>query len=210
MYATVPDLRAEGVSPKSVSRARLRRLIGEASATIDRVCGQFFEPRSATVALNGRGSRVIELPWVPLDKPDVFIGPYEVAPQRVHVDSGPVTPGAAAPVLRMVGGGEFPRGTANVRAVGTWGHTEPDGTALGRVPLAIRRACMLLVMRMAPQLANAPETREARDGWRLVEERTRDQSYKLGRSREEAPLTGDPEVDRLLAPYLAPIQLAAA
>ena len=52
---------------------------------------------------------------------------------------------------------------------------------------------------------------EARSRWRIVEERTRDQSYRLDPLRSRAPvLTGDPEVDLLLWPYVQPARIGAA
>ncbi|MGE5784934.1 MAG: hypothetical protein ACM3ZE_10100, partial [Myxococcales bacterium] len=74
-------------------------------------------------------------------------------------------------------------------------------TPEGRTPLAIRRACMLLVLRIVAPLTSETSA-EARSRSRVIEERTRDQSYKLapveGRA---AALTGDPEIDALLGPY---------
>lgn len=60
-------------------------------------------------------------------------------------------------------------------AEGLWGFTEDNGTLVGRTPLAIRRAAMLLVLRWMAPLAD-DSSFEARSGWRIIEERTRDQS----------------------------------
>ena len=49
MYATVADLRAEGVAPTTASDARLEALVGDAGAYVDSVTGWFFEPRSLTL-----------------------------------------------------------------------------------------------------------------------------------------------------------------
>jgi len=104
----------------------------------------------------------------------------------------------------------FCRGNGNVELEGTWGYTEPDGTRLGRTPLAIRRACMLLVMRALPRLSARDLVDDARNAWRLVQSRTRDQSFSLSRSLKRADLTGDPEVDTILGRYSRPVQLGAA
>ena len=96
-------------------------------------------------------------------------------------------------------------------AEGLWGFTEDDGTPTGRTPPAIRRATMLLVLRsMAPLSDDA--SFEARSRWRIIEERTRDQSYRLDPARAAiaASLTGDPEIDAFLALYVRPTPLGAA
>ena len=54
------------------------------------------------------------------------------------------------------------------------------------------------------------EADDARVRSRLVSERTRDQSYTLAKPVVRAGLTGDPEVDRLIAPYRRPSRLGAA
>ena len=98
----------------------------------------------------------------------------------------------------------------NVVAEGLWGFTEDDGTPTGRTPPAIRRATMLLVLRSLAPLADDASF-EARSRWRIIEERTRDQSYRLDPSKASASasLTGDPEIDALLALYLRPSPLGA-
>lgn len=210
MYATVADLRSEGIADKTASKSRLRRLLVEATARIDRITGQFFEPRSATVVMDGRGTSSLKPPWVPLQLEEMSVDGAPVHSDQVVVHGGPVLPGFEGPLLRLRQG-VFPTGNDNVEVRGTWGYTQPSTkSVLGRVPADIRRACMLLVLRMLPELAEGPDTNDARNRWRLVEERTRDQSYKLSKTKEQAPLSGDPEIDRLLEPYLAPIALGVA
>ena len=51
---------------------------------------------------------------------------------------------------------------------------------------------------------------EARNRWRILEERTRDQSYKLDRVSRSGVLTGDPEVDEILLRYRRPAPMGAA
>ena len=93
---------------------------------------------------------------------------------------------------------------------GLWGYTEPDGTPEGRTPPAIRRACMLLVLRWLSPLGDEDAAGDARNRWRIVEERTRDQSYKLAPVRGSGAFTGDPEIDAILARNRRPLGLGAA
>lgn len=209
MYATIADLRAEGITVAMAGDARLRALIEEAGGLIDRITGWFFEARTATIRLDGRGTPSIEPPVPPIRLDRLAIGGHDVAlSDTVDVLGAPVGPGFDAPRLTVRGGRCFPRGTGNITAVGRWGFTEPDGTADGRTPLEIRRACILLVLRGIDPLASAASS-DARNRWRMLEERTRDQSYRLAELRA-AKLTGDPEVDAILERYCRPIGLGAA
>jgi hypothetical protein len=52
---------------------------------------------------------------------------------------------------------------------------------------------------------------EARSRWRILEEGTRDQSYRLDANRGAGLwLTGDPDVDALLTPYVRAAPIGAA
>ncbi len=74
----------------------------------------------------------------------------------------------------------------------------------------MKRACILLVLGGLHPLADDAAF-EARSRWRIIEERTRDQSYRLEATRGGGlMLTGDPEVDQLLSPYARTSRLGAA
>lgn len=210
MYATVADLRAEGVTEAMAPDVRLLALIDEAGRAIDRVTGWFFEPRSATLVLDGRGAPSLEPPVPPIRLDRLEIGRMAVGlPDEVVVVGAPIGPGFDAPRITLRGERVFPRATGNVEAEGLWGYTESDGTPEGRTPLEIRRACMLFVLRLLHPLAGSAST-DARNRWRIIEERTRDQSYRLDGVRETGPFTGDPELDSILARYRRPLGMGAA
>ncbi len=212
MYATVADLSGEGVAAGVASEARLLQLLDEATRTIDRLTGWFFEPRQATLRLDGRGTPSLELPVPPirLHRLTVEGRPCSFAAKALVFVGAPVGPGFHSPRLTLRHGAVFPRGQGNVVAEGRWGFTEEDGSPEGRTPPAIRRACLLLVLRNLPPLAEDASL-EARNRWRLLEERTRDQSYRLDTLRQQTrPLSGDPEIDALLEPYRRPSSLGAA
>jgi len=230
MYATIADLRDEGVSVGAAGDARLTNLLSEATEQIDRVTGWFFEPRQHTFRVSGRGSATVELPVPPIalthleveyegasgDATGVFpFVPWSaielsVDPGSVVVRGAPVGPDFDGARLTLRHGLRFPRGHDNIVISGLWGFTEDDGTLQGRTPPSIRRACVLLVLRTLAPLADDAAF-EARSRWRVLEERTRDQSYRLEPSRPAVrPLSGDPEVDLLLSPYLRPSPMGAA
>ena len=210
MYATVADLRAEGVTVAQADDGRLEALIDDATAEIDRVTGWFFEPRSLTLTLDGRGAPTLELPAPPigLDRVTIDGADISLSADELNVVGAPVAPGFDAPRLTRRFG-RFPRGHGNVVALGLFGYTEPDGTAEGRTPTAIRRACILLVLRWLHPLADDGGF-DARNRWRIIEERTREQSYKLDRPGSGGGPTGDPELDAILLRYRRPAPMGAA
>jgi len=209
-YCSVADLRAEGITAKQVSDTRLQALLQEAGRTIERITGWFFEPRSMTLRLDGRGTPTIEPPYPPikLDKLQVGGTDISMAAADLLVVGAPVQPDFDAPRLTRVRG-TFPKGRGNVTAQGTWGYTEPDGTATGCTPAEIRRACMLLALRSLPGIGDTDAAHDAKSRWRLIQERTRDQSYKLDRVGAAGPFTGDPEIDGILLRYRRPAGLGA-
>lgn len=225
MYASVAEVRAEGVSQASASDARVMVLLDEATRTIDRATGQYFEPRLAKFRLDGRGTPTIELPVPParLDAlrvdyedrqpfPFIAASPFDflLDPSTLVIVGAPVGPAFDGARLTLRHGLLFPKGHGNVIAAGLWGYTEDDGTPLGRTPLAVKRACILLVLRGVLPLADDAAF-EARSRWRILEERTRDQSYRLDANRGGGLwLTGDPDVDALLTPYVRSSPLGAA
>lgn len=207
MYATVADLRAEGVTAAQGDDARLARLSDEASALIDRLAGWFFAPRERTFRMSGRGTATVEPPVPPIRLDRLTVGGVELPTAEVILVGAPAEPGFDAPLLALRGG-VFPRGVANLEASGLWGYTEPDGTPFGSTPPAIRRATMLLVRQWLAPLAST-DADDARLRARLIEERTRDQAYRLAPMSTDAALVGDPDLADLLAPYCRPMGLGA-
>jgi hypothetical protein len=212
VYASVADLRAEGVTPAMASDARLTTLLADACAFVDAVTGWFFEPRALTLRLDGRGGATIESPVPPIRVDTLAIddAPVSTAPDDLIVEGAPVAPGFGGPRLTLRRGRRFPKDVGNVTAEGLWGYTEPDGTPTGRTPAAIRTVTMLLVLRALPFLADGDAWADAHHRWRLAEERTRDQSYRLNPPTFSTFLTGDPDIDLVLLRYRRPQGLGAA
>jgi hypothetical protein len=213
VYATVADLRAEGVAPTTASDARLEALVADAGAFVDSVTGWFFEPRPLTLRMDGRGHRTVEPPVPPIriDALSVeYQGALSTAAEDLVIEGSPVAPGFAGPRLTLRHGRRFPKGVSNVTATGIWGYTEADGSPMGRTPAAIRTVTMQLVLRALPLLTNEEAWESARRRWRLSEERTRDQSYRLNPPTFSTFITGDPELDLVLLRYRRPQGLGGA
>jgi hypothetical protein len=69
---------------------------------------------------------------------------------------------------------------------------------------------MLLALRWMPPVSDLDSSQDAQFRWRIIEERTRDQSYKLDKPGTHTVLTGDPYIDALLLDYRRPPGMGAA
>jgi len=107
----------------------------------------------------------------------------------------------------------WPEGTQNVEATGVFGYTEPDGSPTGKTPDLISRACVLMCLRDL-ETGTSDDRWDARNAFRVTKLKTRDQSIEwaapgtLG-GRGVGVLTGDPEIDTILASYRRPPSLGA-
>lgn len=240
MYASVADLRAEGVTDAVADDARLEALIARASSYVERITGRFFEPRELTLTIDGTGGRTLRLghPIIRID--DVFIEASVFSPADLAVDPSVyrvynrhLTQGLLLPDdrddprLEFVHGSDlfgvrfeqpalslsslvWPRGEQNITVRGAFGYTDPDGSPTGRTPELIRHVTKLLVMRELPRLADLDGREDAQRRWRLTSERTRDQAYTLEALRLTGAFTGDPEIDNVLVAFVRPPDLGAA
>jgi len=215
-YASLTDLRAEGVTPAEASDKRLRRLIREASALIDAVTGRFFEPRRMTLALDGTGTKTLWLgvPVIQVERVRVSGGVVPAGDYVVynrHLTQGLQDPDDREQP-RVVFRGPLPRGPQLVEVAGVFGYTDQGGGRHGRTPELIRRACILLVVRDLARLGDREAREEAEARRRIVSEKTRDQAVTYEKPERGGPageLTGDVEVDRILALYRRPAKMAA-
>jgi hypothetical protein len=60
-YCTVQELRDEGVTTNQADDARLEKLITRWTAYIESVCGRYFDPRTKTLFIDGRGRRILHV-----------------------------------------------------------------------------------------------------------------------------------------------------
>lgn len=212
MYASVADLRAEGVTEAQASDERLAQLLEEASDYVDHETGWWFEPRVVELTLSGRGTPTLDLPVPPIRIATLAIDGEPLSVERdALVVGAPVLARPVEPHLTLRSG-VFPRARDNVVVSGVFGYTEPDGSAEGRTPLAIRRATMQLALRILPRLSDASAVSETRDRWRIVEERVRDQTIKWAPIPAQVLATNaaDPEIAEILRRYCRPPALGAA
>lgn len=204
-YATIADARAEGVTTEQAADPRLQCLLDDASRYIDDATGQWFEPRAATLRLDGTGLDWLALPSPPVALTGVALDGTALVVGDLLVDG---TPGELpdrrrAPQL-IRPSGCWARGRRNVVVVGSFGFVEADLTS---PPPAIREACLRLAVRNLARIADAEGQVERRAG-EVFRETTDGHSYERGGVLPGAPggwrnngLTGDPDVDRALERY---------
>lgn len=113
----------------------------------------------------------------------------------------------------------WPLGQQNIKVEGRFGYTDYDGVAAeGVTPEGIVRLCRLLVLRVVWPLYSHADMAEEADRRRIVNEKTRDQSWSrefpwkdsaLAHSTGIGMWTGDPEIDRLIKTFQRPMAVAS-
>lgn len=203
MYATVQDLRDQGISPNEYTDPELADALEYATAFIDLTTGTWFEPRRHTAHVRGGGTRngtTLEMPAHVLVLDSITAGDIDVTD---HFDAPePVDPRDCATLHSGCG---FDAGTTFVIR-GLMGCAEPvtddAGNVEYRTPRLIRRACMRIAVRELPKLGDV-DAQEDRKRVRLATEATGGHSVTLTKDERPARMTGDPDVDRILAMYMA-------
>lgn len=246
LYASVQDLRDEGVTETMLSDDRALAKLMTWSQAIELWTGQWFEPRERVYTLDGDGGTVQRVghPIIQVDGVELITGrgvsgwsvdTYDLEDLIVynrHLTQGLLRPddrlrprlevADVEGVFTALSLANFPRGRANIRIIGWFGWTElqpgdPVGEmavgsqiplSYGSTPRLIQLLTLLLVVRDQAQLADLESREDWTARWRLLEEKTRDQSYKLapldGGARGQAGAwTGDPAIDAIIASYRA-------
>ena len=103
----------------------------------------------------------------------------------------------------------WPKGQQNVRIVGVFGYTEPDGSWCGRTPEMIQTVTRLLCFRYRANPGTDARDDAVKRG-RILTEHTKDQGYELANQSFFAGYTGDPEIDGILASFTRPPKFGAA
>lgn len=106
----------------------------------------------------------------------------------------------------------FVESTQNVQVAGVWGYTDYDGSPFGKTPDLIKEATMRLAARYMQPLWQQVGGAGAGNGVAgpIQSERTLDQSVAYanlasqGYGAYAGAFTGDPEIDQILALYMAP------
>jgi hypothetical protein len=243
-YALIADLRDEGFSSSSLSDAAAARMLAIASQYVEKFTGRRFVPEPRRISLDGRGGPMLMLGEPIIAASGVFLddAPFQSSDvtlsrdilrvynrhlsQRLRFPDDRNNPKLELfhPVdVRAVGGWAqysidrmtWPIGQQNCHVEGVYGYTDADGSPMGRTPVLIAQAAMMIVARVRGRIGSGDRGDTTSSG-RVSMERTRDQavSYDTGGSMKPgSPLlgafTGDPEIDTILAAFLRPPGLGA-
>jgi hypothetical protein len=207
-YCTVQDLRDEGVTTTMADDAFLSRRIALASRFIDAATKRFFEPRTMTIKVDGKGGPKILLsdPIIAISEVLFDTTPYEPAATEIdpdllviynrHLTQGLVSPDDRnnpkielfhpSEMLYQYGSARtwsnliFPLGQQNVTIIGVFGYTDPDPpNSSGKTPDLISHVCKLITIRELDKMTNTSARFDRHNRHRLTSERTRDQAYTL-------------------------------
>lgn len=201
-YCEVPDIRAEGITPDDIDATQLTKLISLACDYIDRVTGQWFEPREKVIKFDGRGGQYLVLP--------VFL----IRAEYIRIDNVPVndyvlynriSPEDDRRYPRVYRELKWPKGIQNIQIKGKWGYVEEDGST----PQLIKRAAMKLALYQFPMLGNSEAVSEKTMSGKLKLERTDGHEYELFEDSSSSSsglslTTGDDEIDGILKYYMRP------
>jgi hypothetical protein len=205
MYCGPDDLRAAGFDEDQFPDERLPALCEQATQYIDMATGRWFEPREATIRIDGNGGRVLPLPHFLIE---AGLVKRNGAPAADYVlynrmeDRG-------YPKLYAERG--WPRGALNVEISGLWGYVDITGDGAYVTPPMIKRAAMkLIALNGAEELGNAEATLSASERGRVIKETTDGHSYEMKNAASVASssgsgvsYTGDLEIDQILDLYAA-------
>lgn len=200
-YCTVQEIRDEGITPEQADDTRLTALIDLATAYIDGITRQWFEPRAMTITLDGNGSETLLLPVFPIEVVSVTVDGQVITDYKVYNRFFP-DDRRNPKIYRDAG---WPEGRQNISIEGTWGFVDKVG-AQYLTPAMIKQVAKRLVIRELPLLGD-PEGQEERKRVRIVSESTDGHSYTLERLAGTLDLTGDPDIDGVLAMFRAPIAI---
>ena len=128
-YATIADLRAEGVDETVLDDRRAMDLLLLASRQIDQLTGQWFSPRPETLRLNGDDFSAIRHPTqIPI-----------LAVHRLAINRQPVDPSGYVHQERCLElvHGVFPTGVGNVELEGVFGWLEARPPAMTQLQLTL-------------------------------------------------------------------------
>lgn len=228
-YATVSDFRDEGFTESMVSDARLLALIEMQSKYIDLLTGQWFNPRTGTMSLDGRDARTLRFSIPIISLTEVRIDGTVVDATSYRVYARHLTAGLQAPddrndprivlyetannlPITLWSSSAFPGGYQNIEVDGIFGYTDAPGP-VGSTPLLVKEACMLLVRKKIPLMSDIEAREEYKILGKVMREETRDQRVEINPKLQMNDgtygysLTGDAEVDSILIHFMSPISI---
>lgn len=194
-YCTVAEVRTAGnYAVDEPSDDDIQAAIDSVVDYIDNRTHRFFEPRTHTIEVSGRGLTDLSLEIPPLSITTVTLDGVEMDEDEYEIPSATYPDPRKCPRLRMVNGIWY-RGIPVV-IVGSFGYVD-DGTD---TPPLISRACIKIVL----WLLNTAVSTDGMSGGGIVEESYKTYSYRLSEKAKRATF-GDQEIDYWLGQYTRPL-----
>ena len=238
-YCTLQDVREQGYTQTAYSDAKVWTAIQRATQLIDKISRMWFEPRYQMVSMDGRkiDQLFLKVPIVSVMKVEIDRNAEEIGSFVIynrHLTHGTVQPDDRAnprvawgegrdgvDIRRLYGGGTFLKARKSIKLFGIFGYTEiGPGQYVGETvednqmpidygitPEPIQRAALRLAIRFILPIEDGDDQINAS---KVIEEKTRDQSYKLASGSEmdtSYGMSGDLEVDKILQMYPAPFDI---
>lgn len=211
-YATLAQLRDQGVTTTQASDGRAQALLDAATRYIDLATDTWFEPRTLTLGVSGGGEVWLALPAPVITLTSVTLDDAPLALTDLIVEgryTDPLSERRAPRLARkpasygsLRDASRWPEGLRNITLVGSFGYVEADGTS---APPEIRDVCMRLAIRNLGLLGDA-SAQSSRQAARIYRESTDGHSYELAGgipgaagSWRQGGLTGDADIDVVLA-----------
>lgn len=220
-YVTLQEVRDFGLSEEVASDAQVEAAIELWSVAIDKICGQWFEPREATFRLDGNNKDTLYLPVPVIEVSEMRINGSSVAlaASSYTVYSSRTIPDDRISPKIGLGGQDtslpttsvFASGRRNQYIAGTFGYVEEDLST----PALIKYALLKLISQKLKSPENPGEDMPPDEDLGLqgpvIEETTDGHSRKWAAAQLKnvrpgiaSGITDDPEINKILLMYKGP------
>lgn len=200
---TFEELACEDIKEPTHKAARIEQLIKIAEQAVESLTGRLFYKRDAmTLYADGCGKELLRLEHPPIAVTSVTVDDVLLGSTEYEIETDPVGEKALfTPKLRGLNGYVWPRGTRNIKIVGSFGHVYPRGTdpETYEAPQMVKRAIMRMVVH---NLASLSTQVSSTGRGEIIRERlgSAEFQYAQGTSASSGWL-GDTEIQQMLARY---------
>jgi hypothetical protein len=230
-YATVQDIRDEGIAITEHDNDRVRKMIRKSEAWLERTTRRHFYPRQLSLRFGGSSHRILPLhvPLVQIDSVETLSSDWPTDPSNtvdmdtVQVYNRHLTMGLTSdddrddPRLILDTGSYWPPGKQNIQLTGWFGYTElgpnvdPGETSSGsQIPISrgetppdIKEVAMRLTIRRLPQVGDPDEEDFWTQRHRVSRWKTRDQEIQLLSPKSAGGIVGQFTGDPLIDSIVA-------
>ncbi len=148
---TFEDLRVEGIDSPPENPQRIEQLIADAEEVVESITKRLFYKRdNLTVYASGRGHESLRPEHPPIVITSIAVDDELVAGTDYQIVTQPIGEQALFnPEIRRTDGSVWPKGSRNIKIVGSFGHVLPvlplTDPVVYRAPALVRRLVALIV-----------------------------------------------------------------